>query len=47
MKAAVVEKFGKPLKIKQVPVPTVKPGTILVKVAALWCLSHRFTRCKW
>lgn len=34
MKAAVVEKFGKPLKIKQVPVPTVKPGTILVKVAA-------------
>lgn len=34
MKAAVVEKFGKPLKIKQVPVPQVKPGTILVKVAA-------------
>src|ERR1035437_10264409 len=34
MKAAVVEKFGKPLKIKQVPVPGVKPGFILVKVAA-------------
>jgi len=34
MKAAVVEKFGKPLKIKQIPVPEVKPGFILVKVAA-------------
>jgi propanol-preferring alcohol dehydrogenase len=34
MRAAVVEEFGKPLKIKEVPVPEVKPGTILVKVAA-------------
>lgn len=34
MKAAVVEKFGKPLKIKQIPVPELTPGKILVKVAA-------------
>src|SRR6266567_1676897 len=34
MKAAVVEKFGKPLVIKNIPVPAVPAGQILVKVAA-------------
>ncbi|NIF23392.1 MULTISPECIES: alcohol dehydrogenase AdhP [Pantoea] len=34
MKAAVVKAFGEPLVIEQVPVPEVKPGTILVKIAA-------------
>ncbi|KKQ45894.1 MAG: Zn-dependent alcohol dehydrogenase [Candidatus Moranbacteria bacterium GW2011_GWC2_37_8] len=34
MKAAVVVKFGKPLVIKNIPVPGVTPGQILVKVAA-------------
>lgn len=34
MKAAVVHEFGKPLRIEEVPVPTVVPGTILVKIAA-------------
>ncbi|MEI7890844.1 MAG: alcohol dehydrogenase AdhP [bacterium] len=34
MKAAVVEKFGKPLVIKNIPVPKIQPGQILVKVAA-------------
>jgi propanol-preferring alcohol dehydrogenase len=32
MKAAVVEEFGKPLKIKQVPVPEPGHGQVLVKV---------------
>ena len=31
MKAAVVTSFTKPLEIKQVPIPRVEPGDILVK----------------
>jgi propanol-preferring alcohol dehydrogenase len=34
MKAAVAHDFGKPLTIEEVPVPTVGPGQILVKIAA-------------
>ncbi|WP_411881880.1 alcohol dehydrogenase AdhP [Polaromonas sp. YR568] len=34
MKAAVVHEFGKPLRIEEVPVPTVAPGTVLVKIVA-------------
>ncbi|MGN6374675.1 MAG: alcohol dehydrogenase AdhP [Sphingomonas sp.] len=34
MKAAVVRAFGEPLVIEEVPVPEVRPGTILVKIAA-------------
>ena len=34
MKAAVVQEFGKPLVIQDVPVPDPGPGQILVKVAA-------------
>ncbi|UHD44076.1 alcohol dehydrogenase AdhP [Aureimonas altamirensis] len=34
MKAAVVREFGKPLIIEEVPVPTVGPGQIVVKIAA-------------
>lgn len=34
MKAAVVEQFGAPLRIQDIEVPGVKPGTVLVKVAA-------------
>ncbi|TRX73115.1 alcohol dehydrogenase AdhP [Pseudomonas mangiferae] len=34
MKAAVVHAFGKPLEIREVPVPTPGPGQVLVKVAA-------------
>jgi len=34
MKAAVVREFGQPLRIEEVPVPAVAPGSILVKVAA-------------
>ncbi|MFO1066920.1 MAG: alcohol dehydrogenase catalytic domain-containing protein, partial [Geminicoccaceae bacterium] len=34
MKAAVVPELGKPLEIREVPVPEVGPGRVLVKVAA-------------
>ncbi len=34
MKAAVVHEFGQPLRIEEVPLPTVAPGAILVKVVA-------------
>jgi len=34
MKAAVVHKFGEPLVIEDVPIPTPGPGQIVVKVAA-------------
>jgi len=34
MKAAFVEKFGEPLKIKEVPVPDPGPGQALVQVVA-------------
>jgi alcohol dehydrogenase, propanol-preferring len=34
MKAAVVEKFREPLKIRQVPVPSPGPGQALVKIVA-------------
>ncbi|MET4577722.1 alcohol dehydrogenase AdhP [Ottowia thiooxydans] len=34
MKAAVVHEFGQPLRIEEVPVPTVVSGSILVKIAA-------------
>jgi alcohol dehydrogenase, propanol-preferring len=34
MQAAVVHAFGQPLQIEEVPVPTVAPGQVLVKVVA-------------
>jgi propanol-preferring alcohol dehydrogenase len=34
MKAAVVHEFGKPLTIDEVPIPTPRPGEVLVKVIA-------------
>lgn len=34
MKAAVVQQFGKPLTIEEVPIPTPRPGEILIKVIA-------------
>jgi propanol-preferring alcohol dehydrogenase len=34
MKAAVVEKFGEPLQIREVPIPDPKSGEVLVEVAA-------------
>lgn len=34
MKAAVVAAFGKPLEIREVPVPSPGPGQLLVKIAA-------------
>ncbi|BBC73466.1 zinc-dependent alcohol dehydrogenase [Altererythrobacter sp. B11] len=34
MKAAVVREFGQPLVMEEVPIPTVGPGQILVKIAA-------------
>jgi propanol-preferring alcohol dehydrogenase len=34
MKAARVHRFGEPLVIEEVPVPEVRPGTILVRIAA-------------
>lgn len=34
MNAAVVEEFGKPLVVKEVPVPTPGPGQVLVEIIA-------------
>jgi propanol-preferring alcohol dehydrogenase len=34
MKAAVVEKFGEPLQIREVPIPDPKAGEVLVEIAA-------------
>ena len=34
MKAAVVEKFGKPLVVRELPVPTPGPGQVLVEIFA-------------
>ncbi|MBV8096771.1 MAG: alcohol dehydrogenase AdhP [Acetobacteraceae bacterium] len=34
MKAAVVHAFGKPLEIEEVPIPTPRPGEVLVKIVA-------------
>jgi len=34
MKAAVVEKFGEPLQVREVPIPDPKPGEVLVEVVA-------------
>jgi alcohol dehydrogenase, propanol-preferring len=34
MKAAVVERFGAPLVIREVPVPTPGPGQALVEISA-------------
>lgn len=34
MKAAVVEKFGQPLVVREVPVPTPGPGQVLVEIKA-------------
>ena len=34
MKAAVVRAFGQPLAIDEVPVPTPRPGEVLVKIMA-------------
>lgn len=34
MKAAVVEKFGQPLVVRDVPVPAPGPGQALVKIVA-------------
>ena len=32
MKAAVLEEFGKPLVVQEIPVPTPGPGEVLVQV---------------
>jgi alcohol dehydrogenase, propanol-preferring len=34
MKAAVVDRFGEPLTIREVPIPTPGPGQVLVEIAA-------------
>jgi Zn-dependent alcohol dehydrogenase len=34
MKAAVVQEFGKPLKIEEVPIPTPRRGEVLIKLVA-------------
>ena len=34
MKAAVVEKFGEPLVVREIPIPTPGPGQALVEVFA-------------
>jgi propanol-preferring alcohol dehydrogenase len=34
MKAAVVERFGEPMVVREVPVPTPGPGEVLVEIAA-------------
>ena len=34
MKAAFVDKFGEPLKIREVPIPDPGPGQALVEIAA-------------
>ncbi len=34
MKAAVVEKFGQPLIVREVPIPTPGPGQALVEIVA-------------
>jgi alcohol dehydrogenase, propanol-preferring len=34
MKAAVVEKFGEPLVVREVPIPTPGPGQVLVEIVA-------------
>jgi alcohol dehydrogenase, propanol-preferring len=34
MKAAIVEKFGQPLVVREVPIPTPGPGQVLVEIAA-------------
>lgn len=34
MKAAVVQEFGQPLRIEEVPIPTPGPGEVLIKVMA-------------
>ncbi|MCA9878847.1 MAG: alcohol dehydrogenase catalytic domain-containing protein, partial [Thermomicrobiales bacterium] len=34
MEAAVVEEFGQPLVLKEVPVPVPGPGEVLIKVSA-------------
>jgi len=34
MKAAVVEQFGEPLKVREVPIPDPGPGQVLVEIAA-------------
>lgn len=34
MKAAVVERFGEPLVVREVPIPTPGPGQALVEVFA-------------
>lgn len=34
MNAAVVEKFGEPLHIREVPIPNPGPGQVLVQVVA-------------
>ena len=34
MQAAMVQAFGKPLTIEEVPIPTPGPGEVLVKIMA-------------
>lgn len=34
MKAAVAEKFGQPLVVKEIPIPSPGPGQVLVEVVA-------------
>jgi len=41
VKAAVVEKFGGPLVVREVPIPTPGPGQALVQVFATAVMSHR------
>jgi alcohol dehydrogenase, propanol-preferring len=41
MKAAVVEKFGEPLVVREVPIPRPGPGQALVQVFAIAVVSHR------
>jgi len=34
MRAGVVHAFGKPLSIEEIPIPTPRPGEVLIKVVA-------------
>ncbi len=33
-KSAVVRQFGRPLKIEEVPIPSLRPAEVLVKITA-------------
>ena len=34
MSAAIVEKFGEPLSVREIPVPSPGPGEVLLKIVA-------------